>query len=80
MSKNGKARLADGWIVIVWERYDLRAGIIEFDESIFASTANCKLKIPASENRRARLLLPTEHAGEMGVCREFLHSQELRYG
>lgn len=80
MSKNGKAKLADGWVVIVWERSDLRAGIVELDESIFASTANCELRVPASENRRVRLPLPTENAREMGVCREFLRSLELRYG
>lgn len=33
VSNNGKAKLADGWVVIIRERSDLHAGIVELDES-----------------------------------------------
>lgn len=78
VSKNSsKAKLADGWEVIIREWTDLRAGIVELDESMFTSTVNRELRDPASKDRRVRCrYLPSMQER----CREPLRSQELRYG
>lgn len=77
VSKNGKAKLADGWVVIIRERSDLRAGIVELDESMFASTANHELRVPASKDRRVRCrYLPSmqerwEYAENLSILKSF---------
>lgn len=77
VSKNSKAKLADGWEVIIGEWTDLRAGIVELDESMFTSTVNRELREPASKDRRVRCryLLSMqerwEYADNLSVLKSF---------